>query len=60
MHLTFFHNISKIFHEAIYVLEGNDLVLSESYNAIEVFRNNIVPRTSDGSLGLEDSKMLYI
>jgi hypothetical protein len=33
------HNI-KVFHEAIYVLEKSYLVMIESYNAMEDFRQN--------------------
>jgi hypothetical protein len=39
IYLTVFHYISKVFHEASYVLEKSDLVITDSQNA-----NGSVPK----------------
>jgi hypothetical protein len=40
--ITFFRNIGKVFHDTIHVLEESHLVVTESYNATELFRKRML------------------
>jgi hypothetical protein len=47
IYLVFFNNASRIFHETISVLEKSDLVTTETYNVMLLFRNKILNRMKD-------------